>query len=93
MESRFFIVAAVGENGLRGGYFEHKVLFARAKVHAARAPRPLGERLLTPPSPSAQSDMSNVLCPASAPFFGFMGAAVALIFASACTPPWHESSA
>ena len=24
------------------------------------------------------------LCPASAPFFGFMGAAVALIFASAC---------
>ena len=28
-------------------------------------------------------DMSNELCPASAPFFGFMGAAVALIFASA----------
>jgi|Transcript_1688 V-type H+-transporting ATPase proteolipid subunit len=26
--------------------------------------------------------MSNVLCPASAPFFGFMGAAVALIFAN-----------
>jgi len=26
--------------------------------------------------------MSNELCPASAPFFGFMGAAVALIFAS-----------
>ena len=28
----------------------------------------------------------NPLCPPSAPFFGFMGAAVALIFASACPP-------
>lgn len=34
--------------------------------------------------------MSNDLCPASAPFFGFMGAAVALVFAS--TPPPQPTS-
>ena len=35
---------------------------------------------------------ASELCPPSAPFFGFMGAAVALIFASAFRPPAHELS-
>jgi len=30
------------------------------------------------------SEMFGEACPASAPFFGYMGAAAALIFASAC---------
>ena len=54
----------------------------------------LGPRIQRPTHPSALANlrssikMSSDLCPASAPFFGFMGAAVALIFASAyqCRP-------
>jgi hypothetical protein len=32
------------------------------------------------------SEMFGEACPASAPFFGYMGAAAALIFASSCPP-------
>ena len=39
------------------------------------------------------SEAFNPLCPPSAPFFGFMGAAVALIFASALPPPALSVSA
>ena len=74
--------------------YNPRLLSPLTPVRAMRGAPLLGPRIQRPTHPSALANlrssikMSSDLCPASAPFFGFMGAAVALIFASAyqCRP-------